>query len=130
MDMADDDFLEVNSENLISVVQGIRNLLWKNVLPKLIDLEQEVQTLRKVTWPYVQAQIEKENKVTMQGTNNLMFGYMTRYANVEEEIQELLKLKAIHGGRHISDADRELKRISDMMSDQSRHEMLDSSHHG
>ena len=128
--MENDDFLEVNSENLISVVRGIRGLLWESVLPRLIDLELQVRTLRKVTWPYVQAQIEKENNVSMRKTNRMMFEYMSRFANVEEELQELLKLKAKHRGRHISDADRELKHILDTMSDQSRHEMFDSSHHG
>ena len=126
----DDDFLKVDNENLIPVVQGIRNLIWHNILPKLVDMEQEVRTLRKVTWPYVQAQIEKENNVSMKKTNKLMFGYMTRCANVERDIQELLKLKGIHGGRHISDVDKESKRIIAAISDQSRHEMFDSSHHG
>lgn len=40
------------------ILEDIRRLIKENILPRLTNLEIEVQTLRRVTWPVTQAYLE------------------------------------------------------------------------
>ena len=51
--------LSVNSEDVLKVLQSVRELLRDNILPRLTDLEEQVRLLRKVTWPVCQGIKEK-----------------------------------------------------------------------
>jgi len=50
--------LSVNDKNLLKVVQDMRDLMWEVLLPRIVDLELEIHTLRKHVWPWVQSQKE------------------------------------------------------------------------
>lgn len=117
--------IEINEENLIHTIKDIRGLVWNHILPKLIDLEQEVELLRKIVWPYVQAQMDKEGNLKMGKTNAMMFSHMHK-----DDIEELLWLKARHTGAHASEVDSEFKHILSMISSQQVADMRDSSHQG
>jgi len=51
--------LSINSEDVLKVLQSVRELLRDNILPRLTDLEEQVRLLRKVTWPVCQGLKEK-----------------------------------------------------------------------
>lgn len=46
--------LTVTNENLYKVLKDVRELIHDNILPRLVDLEEELKKLRRVTWPVCQ----------------------------------------------------------------------------
>ena len=47
--------IEVSEENACKILRDVRELLKDNILPRLLQLEQEVRLLRAATWPVCQS---------------------------------------------------------------------------
>jgi hypothetical protein len=76
-------------EDNVQILNEIRTLLKDNIIPRLTDLEVEIKSLRRVTWPVCQAQLEPDGP--FQGLVEKKKFFLNLY---EDEVYELLKLKA------------------------------------
>jgi hypothetical protein len=47
--------LGVEPEEVIKVLKSVRELIRDNILPRLTQIEQDVKTLRRATWPICQS---------------------------------------------------------------------------
>ena len=85
------------------------DLIWRNILPRLTDLEEQVRKLRKATWPYCQGHSESnqldqiDRKVKFLQELDL------------DEVKLLLNIKAkeTQRGLHIEEYNEILKRMCD-----------------
>ena len=76
------------------ILRDIRTLLKENIIPRLTDLEVEIQALRRVTWPVCQSQLESDGPFQSLTEKKRFFRGL-----YEDEVYELLKLKArLKGG--------------------------------
>lgn len=67
-------------------------LLREVILPQLIQLQSEVNALRKHTWPYVQSQKEQNQIDDIETKRDFI-------KNLDDDtIKELLNIKAIYSG--------------------------------
>ena len=76
-------------EDTNQVLRDIRTLLKENIIPRLTDLEVEIKSLRRVTWPVCQSQLEPDGP--FQGLHEKKKFFLNLY---EDEVYELFKLKA------------------------------------
>jgi hypothetical protein len=84
----------ITIEDTNHILMDIRTLLKENIIPRLTDLEVEIRSLRRVTWPVCQSQLEIDGPFQALGEKKKFF--LNLY---EDEVYELLKLKArLKGG--------------------------------
>jgi hypothetical protein len=79
----------ITIEDTNQILKDIRALLKDNIIPRLTDLEIEVRSLRKVTWPVCQSQLETNGPFQCLQEKKKFFSNL-----YEDEVYELLRLKA------------------------------------
>ena len=78
------------------ILQGVRELIKENILPRLTQIEQEVRELRLVTWPVCQS-LRETSQLTDTRNKKRFLALLD-----EDEIQLLLREKAIVSSRPLT----------------------------
>lgn len=86
----------ITIEDTNQILRDIRTLLKTNIIPRLTDLEVEIKSLRRITWPVCQSQLETDGPFQCLQEKKKFF--LNLY---EDEVYELLKLKARLKGGYI-----------------------------
>lgn len=77
------------------ILQGVRELVWSNILPRITQLEEEVRKLRIATWPICQSLREK-SQISDIENKKLFFSILD-----EDEVRLLLQEKALISTRPV-----------------------------
>ena len=75
------------------ILQGVRELIKENILPRLTQIEQEVQELRRVCWPVCQS-LRETSQLTDIENKRRFLSFLD-----SEEVNMLLLEKASVSGR-------------------------------
>jgi hypothetical protein len=86
--------MEITQDNLLRTVQNIREMIKDHILPRLTELECEINDLRKVTWPVCQNVMDE--KYGVFATMNMKRKFL--YHLDDTDARELLKRKGRLGG--------------------------------
>jgi len=64
--------LTVTNENMYKVLKDVRELILKNILPRITELEDQLKQLRRVTWPVCQGLTEITQLDDMQSKREFL----------------------------------------------------------
>ena len=78
------------------ILQGVRELIKENILPRLTQIEQEVRELRRVCWPVCQS-LRETSQLTDTRNKKRFLALLD-----EDEIQLLLREKAVVSSRPLT----------------------------
>jgi len=81
--------MEITQEDLLLTVRGMRDMIKDHILPRLTEVECQLNDLRKVTWPVCQNIID--TKYGMFSTLDMK--YKLLYCLDDTDAKELLKRK-------------------------------------
>lgn len=80
--------LSVESEKVTEVLKSVRELIKDNILPRLTQVEQDVKSLRRATWPVCQGLREHNQLDDIRGKREFL--QTLEY----DEVITLLRLKS------------------------------------
>ena len=106
--------MEITHDNMLLTIQNIREMIKDHILPRLTEVECQLNDLRKVTWPVCQNVMD--DKYGMFATMEMKRKFL--YHLDDTDARELLRRKGRVGG------------ISSQMTAIEYQHIFDSSHKG